>query len=478
MCQTRSMTDAVTWSAPECPFLVEYTPRMLDSIRMDVSDAFYSLPRGGAEIGGILLGTWENGKLRLTGFRQLACEHAFGPSFNLSPADRLRLTQLIQETKAAGEQVAGWYHSHTRSEIFLSEPDLQIYADFFPERWQIAMVLRPHTLRPMRAGIFFRDAAGAIHAKSAFNEITIEPPDKAGHVAGGSADVTPGIPGISPASQVIVDAPPAPAEQDRPARTVPVTFAAAEPLTTDAVTAAPPAAPAASSPEPVPTHPVPEPLPRFLNQAEPAPWPRWPKVAAILLCAAAIGAASYWKRDLWLPPVLAMLPARQVTPPAPPTRDLIPALGLNTVDLDGQLQIRWDRNSPAIAQASSATLHIAGANAPPDITLDREHLLSGVFTIARQSERVDVAMSINAPGGVVVREATTYVGALPSPKPAETANVQPVAPAPNGELLQEVRKLRADLEAETAHGKRLQKDVDFLAKEFRDQHSRLINQAK
>ncbi len=477
------MTDALTWSAPECPFAVEFTPRMLDSIRMDVSDAFYSLPRGGAEIGGILLGKWEYGKLRLTGFRQLACEHAFGPSFNLSPADRTRLGQLIEDAKAAGEEVGGWYHSHTRSEIFLSEADLQIHADFFPEPWQIAMVLRPHTLRPMRAGIFFRGPEGAIYSQSAFNEITLEPLDKRARGGGGISNAIPGIPGISPASQVIVDAPPAPAEQILPPRNVPAAVAAVapEPSPADITTETPPpvaAPPATASPPVVAAHPEPELLPGFLSEPEPAPWPRWPKVAAILLAAAAIGAAGYWKRDLWLPRIVSIAPPRQLTAAPATAPQLSPALGLNTVDLDGQLQVRWNRNSPTIAQASSATLQIAGPNPMPAIALDREHLLSGTFTVERHSERVDVTMIVTGPGGGVVREATTYVGALPAHKPADSAVARPAVPAVNAELLQEVRRLRADLDAETAHGKRLQKDVDFLAKEFRDQHARLINQAK
>ena len=50
------MTETMAaWSAPECPFKIEYTPHVLEDIRLAVMDAFFSLPRGGAEIGGILL---------------------------------------------------------------------------------------------------------------------------------------------------------------------------------------------------------------------------------------------------------------------------------------------------------------------------------------------------------------------------------------------------------------------------------------
>ena len=60
---TESGTDSttITWSVPECPFTIEYSARVLDDIRLAVMDAFFSLPRGGAEIGGILLGSFDNG---------------------------------------------------------------------------------------------------------------------------------------------------------------------------------------------------------------------------------------------------------------------------------------------------------------------------------------------------------------------------------------------------------------------------------
>src|ERR1700674_2742135 len=119
----------VTWSVPECPFTIEYSPRVMDDIRLGVVDAFFSLPRGGAEIGGILLGRHENGRLVISDYAALDCEHAFGPSFTLSPNDEAKLSQLLAGARG---RVIGWYHSHTRSEIFLSDADLEIHRRFFP----------------------------------------------------------------------------------------------------------------------------------------------------------------------------------------------------------------------------------------------------------------------------------------------------------------------------------------------------------
>src|SRR5580704_12094511 len=141
------------WIAPQCPFRIEYSPRVLDDIRLAVVDAFFSLPRGGAEIGGILLGTHEPGRVAISGYLALDCEHSTGPSFTLSSNDEAQLSELLASSPG---KVVGWYHSHTRSEIFLSEADMALHNRFFPEPWQVALVMKPHTFEPMRMGFFFR----------------------------------------------------------------------------------------------------------------------------------------------------------------------------------------------------------------------------------------------------------------------------------------------------------------------------------
>src|SRR5581483_1845375 len=60
-------------------------------------------------------------------------------------------------------------------EIFLSEADQEIHNRFFPEPWQVALVLKPHTFHPMRAGFFFREEDGSIRADVTYREFTLEP---------------------------------------------------------------------------------------------------------------------------------------------------------------------------------------------------------------------------------------------------------------------------------------------------------------
>src|SRR5438477_12871487 len=70
-------------------------------------------------------------------------------------------------------QPVGCYLSHTRSEILLSEKDIQFFERYFPAAWQIALVLRPNRLDPVRAGFFFREPDGSIHAGPTRHEFII-----------------------------------------------------------------------------------------------------------------------------------------------------------------------------------------------------------------------------------------------------------------------------------------------------------------
>jgi proteasome lid subunit RPN8/RPN11 len=164
------------WSAPQCRFGVEYSPRVLDDIRLAVVDAFFLAPRGGVEVGGILLGDFEGKRLRITGYAPIECEHALGPSFTLSDHDRGRLAEMLgRRVVLPGRRVVGWYHSHTRSEILFSSADEEIHQRFFPEAWQTALVLRPHTFKPTRAGFFFREEDGSIHGEASYKEFVLTP---------------------------------------------------------------------------------------------------------------------------------------------------------------------------------------------------------------------------------------------------------------------------------------------------------------
>jgi hypothetical protein len=160
----------------QCPFAIEYPAEVLDQIRLAVVEAFFAIPRGGLEIGGVLFGRYRDGLLRIEAFRMLECEHAAGPSFTLSEADHVRLRDLLSSAAAEGLQAVGWFRSRTRSEIALWSADATLHDAYFREPWQVVLVLRPEVTRPTRASFFVR-VDGLLGVDSSLGEFVVKPWD-------------------------------------------------------------------------------------------------------------------------------------------------------------------------------------------------------------------------------------------------------------------------------------------------------------
>jgi len=499
----------LVWEAPQCPFRIEYSARVLDDIRLAVVDAFFSLPRGGAEIGGILLGRHEPDRLIINSYQPIECEHATGPSFTLSRNDEAKLREQL--VSARGE-VLGWYHSHTRSELFLSDADLEVHKRFFPEAWQIAIVMKPHTFQPMRVGIFFQERDGTIQASAPYSEMLLEPlPIR--QVPSGEPPFQPPIGSpfriepegrgpagpiidlalpkeeparVEPVGRPVLVKPPEP-PPPMPVAPIPVTAAPPPPTPVPPTPVPPiPVPPTAAAPIPVPPEPViaapaevappPEtaaaviPPPSFLTtQPEPGHAPRWLALLAIL-AGLALGGVGYLTHEAWWPrvskSVKSALPAS-----APP-----PTFGLNTLDTNGQLQIHWDQGSAATRTGTAATLTITdGSQQPVSTPLDPQHLQAGTFTYARQAGKVEVKMTIRLPDGRDATEATTFLGAMPVVQPPPE---DPEVRRQRDELAAQAQKLKSDLAAQERRTKKLERSLTDVQRTLRqEQLRRMQNQA-
>ena len=182
MAKANAVAEVGQWSADESPVVVEYSHPVLEQIRAAAVAGDCRFPRGGMEVGGILFGNAEGNRVRILAAREVECEHASGPSYVLSAKDHSRLQGVIdasrRDPELAGMTPVGWYHSHTRSEVFLSRADLEIQDQYFPGRRQIALVLRPNSLGSACAGFFVREADGSIRSERSYQEFVILPPSR------------------------------------------------------------------------------------------------------------------------------------------------------------------------------------------------------------------------------------------------------------------------------------------------------------
>ena len=440
----RDTDNAVAaWKAPQCPFTIEYSRRALDDIRLAVVDAFFSLPRGGAEIGGILLGHRSKRRVAIENYVALDCEHAFGPSFTLSPRDQDRLAELLAsaERTPEGLKPVGWYHSHTRSEIHFSEADQDLHNRYFPEPWQVALVLKPHTFHPTRAGFFFRETDGSIHGTASYREFMLEP-----------LPVRPVPAGVAPP----VDPAPSSCLRHRPDPRGPVITVAAEAASQR------PASPAAPAPAPAPAsqaQPANRLYRRFIELLADREWRGFATALAIAI-GLAVSLVGFQTRRLWLPALAAAIrPGPQLS------------IGLDAIDHDGQLQIRWDPNALAVRQGAGAILEIADGPVPRVVQLDAPQLEAGTFTYARRGEQIGVKLAIHLPHGQQAHGATSFLGKLPERKPPPE---DPEIRKQRDALAQEAAKLKSDLAAEVARTKLLEQSLDEVKKVLQEQQRKRV----
>jgi proteasome lid subunit RPN8/RPN11 len=426
-----------TWSAPQCPFAICYDVRVLDDVRLAVTDAFFSLPRGGAEIGGLLLGTYDGQQVLISGYAALEMEHAFGPSFTLSPRDEAQLAELISRHQG---QVVGWYHSHTRSEIFFPEADQGIHNRFFTEPWQVALVLKPHTFQPMRGGFFFREGAGAIHGEATYREFSLAPlPLRA--VPSEDAPVEPARNRVDPKfTGPVIEIEAAGAEPEEPPERVPEPAQAAPSWIQEDVAAF--AAPPAQKSR------------------------RWWVAGLCVLLASAMCVWVYQMRNLWLPAVTSSAkttPAATAPPPA-----VHSDIGLTVTEKEKELHIRWDRNSPTVRNAVSGFLSIIDGDVSRTVSLDQDHLQSGSVIYIRKAEAVDLSLTLQPANGPPLKEAAQFHGKLPGDGQDQQL-IQRL-----GDLVVQNDRLKNDLAHQTERARKAEKALEELQKA--SQRKRLANQ--
>ena len=392
-----------TWSAPEHSVRIEYSGAVMDQIRMAAVDGYLCVPHGGVETGGILYGTHDCDVVRILAWRPIVCEYAKGPSFVLSAKDEAALAEALRSSRSdpelSGLEPAGWYHSHTRSEIFLSDADLDLFQRFFPQLWQVALVVRPASFTPSRAGFFFREPDGSVQAHSSYREFQLT----AVRAAGPAAEETPAT--ASERSPALFESAPQPVEVE-PERPVPVEREA------------PPAKVEAETP---------------VKAARGARW-KWYGAGLILMLMAAAAAFLFWQSQ--------------------PTR-----LGflLSTTDAGGQLRIVWDRSAPSIRKAMRGSLAIEDRGVQTEVKLTAAELRSGSIAYARQSGDVVVRLTVELPRGVTVDEVTHFL----SPGESSVAPAaQP--PTGNQDLQRETEAMRAHIEQQKTELARLQQLVETM----------------
>jgi len=117
------------------------------------------------EVGGALVGQWCIDRDSREQF--VVVEHVMPARYTRSGSVYLTFTQDTilafhreLEKRYPNKKMVGWYHTHPRMGVFLSHYDTWLHSHFFPEAWQVALVVEPHS---SVGGFFVRQPTGMLN---------------------------------------------------------------------------------------------------------------------------------------------------------------------------------------------------------------------------------------------------------------------------------------------------------------------------
>jgi hypothetical protein len=397
--ETLNASGYCTWRAPGHSIRVSLSLRVVDQIAEEAAGGLGSLPRRGAEVGGILLGSAPPGEqvVTIVDCLPIACVHYFGPSYVLTLDEKLTLEQaLVRWRPSPARRVCavGYYRSHTRDGLFLSDEDVWLMSTYFADPLRVALLIRPHRDGPGVGGFFFwedgRIRADASYLEFPFDRMALgvgEPEEAAPDLLVEEAGLEPVVEEVAEPGEPVFEAPPGPSEEPP-----------AEPeLTTEPAPAAEPA----SAAEPMPADAEPEPvrLPSFIDSVPPEkPRRRLGKVIHLL----------------WLPVFILLVSlggwlgtegAHRLGSGQKRETGVNPyALGLGVTEYGDNLHLTWDRNAPAMPYAERGILLISDGEQNRILELDLRRLRGGSVMYRRLTGPVRFRLELYLKGSRTLSE--------------------------------------------------------------------------
>lgn len=446
------------WEVASKPVAVRINLDLIDRLEREVVESFRSLTSRGSEVGGLLLGNVQSGnpaRVSVEAYELVSCDYARGPLYQLSEADAERFRRAIEQSKAGGLRVVGFFRSHTRKGLGLDAEDMAFFSGQFRDPQQIALLIRPYASKPSTAGIFIWEN-GSVRGEASYQEFPFRRSEVERLVQTESKPAEKNIPApeaaeppsakpatraqivpIASRREISLPTPPLPSER---------------PETRTSFAAEPPAPPRAAEPPGSPEPPAHTPafakteLPPSpkteLTQAS-KPWgppseekPReTPDLAELILpplerprsnkmvwiTAGAAAALLLLSGTLIYPGFSHKTAPRSAAAPGQDTADL----SLHVERSPKDLLLTWNRNSQAIKNAARATLAITDGDQHENVNLDLGQLHNGSVEYLPTGSDVSFQLSVIGQNSAETHsESVRVLGTRPSP----LAEVAPQAP--------------------------------------------------
>lgn len=152
------------WEVPGKPAAVHLHLDVVDRLGAEVMRGFGAVPKRGAEVGGILLGSIEPGEVtivKVDDFEAVPCSYSRGPSYLFSEEDRAAFEEALHRRQGdsfGASSVVGYFRSHTREGLNLGEEDLELLNRYFRDPAQVALLVKPFATKASVAGFFARES--------------------------------------------------------------------------------------------------------------------------------------------------------------------------------------------------------------------------------------------------------------------------------------------------------------------------------
>jgi TonB-like protein len=158
--------DHYLWETPGKGLRIYANPERVDLLQTQVLSAAEPLPKGGLEIGGILLGRMQLGGGYITAFiddfEPVRCAYRKGPQYSFTDEDAGNFEEALarcESDKTRGLSVIGYYRSHNRDDLYLSADDLDLIQHLFSAQDNVFLVIKTLPIRACTAGFFFWEGA-------------------------------------------------------------------------------------------------------------------------------------------------------------------------------------------------------------------------------------------------------------------------------------------------------------------------------
>lgn len=352
------------WQVPGKPVAVHIHLDVVDRILAEVMRGFGAVPKRGAEVGGVLLGTVDPANpavVRIEDFEPVECDYKRGPSYLFTSADAEAFEEAVrrwQPEQSPDCYAVGFYRSHTRDGLALAPEDIELMDDSFSSPSHVALIIKPYGTKVSLAGFFAREA-GAFPAAT-----PLEFPFRRRELSGEAP-------------------PPRRSLQERRPRQRELQTLAATPL--------------------------------FDSLEDPvaSPTSRGPGPAY----AVTLPSNSRLRSSIWIPLsfvflVFGIALGFMIALSRPPSASTISAgdfsLGLSVSKEEDNLRVQWDPLSAAVRAAQRGSLEIQEAGLSKVVDLDPANLQSGKITVQKQTDSVHFKLTVSPRAGVNITQTVDW----------------------------------------------------------------------